>query len=169
MQNYLLRIVSSFAGWIVWTVAFVWVYFLSLVLLPDNEINPAASLTIIFLVFVSTSLNNLVSNILISLSDSMKYSKMRSSIWQIFSLNIVLFSLSIPFYFIFNSIQLVAICYIVISSFASFLLLEAYAHKGNFILTWLYWSTISLFLISISFFQIFASIGDFTYIFFFNN
>lgn len=167
MQNYLLRVISSFAGWIVWTVAFVWAYFLTLILLPNSDFNPTASLTIIFLVFISSSLNNIVSNILISLSDTQKYTKMRASIWQIFTLNIFLFAISIPFYFIFNSIQLVAISYIVISSFASFLVLEIYARKGNFILTWLYWATVSLFLVSISFFQIFSSLGDFTFVFFF--
>ena len=167
MRFILLKILSSFAGSILWTVAFVAAYFISLVILPDVKFNPANSVTITFMIFVWTALNNIVSNLLISLSDTQKYDRMRSSILQTFNLNITLFLVSLPFYFIFSSVQIIAICYIVISTFASFVLLENFAKDGNFILTWLYWAVVALFLISISFFQVFIGLVDFTYVFFF--
>lgn len=167
MNQYIIRVLSSFAGWLIWTIWFVAIYFLSITLLPLTKNNPTWWLTIIFMIFAWTMLNNIVSNLFISFSNSQKYSRFRSSIWQTFTLNICLFLVSLPFYLESQNLQQIALIYIIISSIWSSIILEALACEWKYILSGIYWSIIWSFIISLLFVKIAPLLDDYTMMFFF--
>lgn len=167
MNQYIIRVLSSFVAWLIWTIWFVATYFLSILLLPMSKNNPTWSLTIIFMIFIWTILNNIISNLFISFSNNKKYSRLRSSIWQTFTLNICLFIISLPFYLEFKSVQQIALIYIIISSIWSSIILETFALDWKYILSWIYWNIIWSFVISLLFIKISPFMEDYTMIFFF--
>ena len=145
------RVLVSVFWATVWTLMILLVYLFSISVFGSWDWNEQFSkLTIIFIIFIWSIVSNSLSSLFVSLNDSEKYTRLRSAIFHIFSINLALFVVSLLFYYSIKNIELVALVHIILSLVWSNILLEAFAKDKKFVLTWIYWSLIWAFILWIT-------------------
>lgn len=167
MNDIILRGLAYLSGGIIWSIWFILVYFLVILILPLKWHNPTWTVIVVFMVYVWTMSNYLITARFNSLILKEKYSDSKGFLLHVFILNLALFVLSVPFYFLTQSVQDVALLYIIVTAWASNILQECFAKGWHFILTGVYGSIIWLFLIILAYVQITRVISDYTYLYFF--
>ena len=149
MQQNLIRILLSALWAIVWTLMIVLIYMLSLSIFWIWPSEQFSKITLIFIIFVWSIVANSLSTLFVSLSNTEKYNKMEHSMLHIFLFNLILFVLSLIFYLSTSQIQEVALVHIILSIMWSNIILESFWKWGLFILSWIYWTILWSFLLSI--------------------
>lgn len=95
----------------------------------EAEINPLFIFVLMAMIFLSSCGSNILGTLFLALTDRERYSRMSSSLYQIFIVNIVIFGLTAPVYLITSNMGVGATAYaaglqIVLSAQASALILE---------------------------------------------
>lgn len=94
-----------------------------------SAISPIFIFILIVMVFLSSTIGNIVSTFLLSLTERQKYKRTASAIYQIFLISLIIFLLMTPVYFITTSIDFTIVAYavalhIIVSAQVSALILE---------------------------------------------
>jgi hypothetical protein len=109
---------------------------LNTVFVPAEDTTAAPHPLFIFIfmamIFLAALSANIISSLFLAFTDKERYTKISTSIYQIFILNIIIFVLTVPIYIITSSISLpltgfAAVIHVLITTFASALILEIMA------------------------------------------
>ena len=138
--TFLLKVVAALGGGGVGTLILLLIFLLSSSLLSPltsplegDYISPIFVFLLMVMIFLSSATGNLLSSFLLSLTESGKYKRRASAIYQIFIVNIIVFLLMVPVYFITYSIDVSIIAYavalhIIVTAQISALILEIIAN-----------------------------------------
>ncbi len=136
----------------------------------NGYVSPIFLFFIMIMIFLSSTIGNLLSAFLISLTDRDKYVKISSALYQIFILSVVIFLLSVPVYFLTAAVDVSAVSYavalqIIISAQVSALILEIISDY-KYALVGLYGTTFSILVSAAVLFGMYAILGNGTLILF---
>lgn len=138
LGNVFLRSFAGLGGGIIGTFVLLVVFLLASsilqpVLSPEStDIHPLFIFVFIAMLFLATIAANLVSVMLLALTERAKYTRFSSIVTQTFSVNITIFIFSVPLYLIASSINMTFVAYVaglhvIISLMASALVMEIIA------------------------------------------
>ncbi|MBD3360746.1 hypothetical protein GF366_03015 [Candidatus Peregrinibacteria bacterium] len=132
--TFLLKILAALAGGIIGAVILLVIFFLASSLLTpltsaDEYISPIFIFILMMMIFIASTVGNLLSTFLLSLTESEKYKRISSTIYQVFIISLIIFILMVPVYFITATINIGIVAYavalhIIISAQVSALILE---------------------------------------------
>lgn len=133
----LLKVISGIFGGGVGALIFIFIFVIgSSILAPLTNtestaeyVSPIFIFLLIVMVFLSSTIGNILSTLFLALTEREKYSKVASCIYQIFIVSIIIFILMVPVYFIAVSADmklatLTIALHIIISAVVSSLILE---------------------------------------------
>ncbi len=110
--RFILKFLAASAGGIIGAVLLVVIFLLASSLLspltasqPNEYISPVFVFILMVMVFLSSTIGNLVSTFLLSLTDRERYKRRASAMYQIFIVSIIIFLLMAPVYFITSSVD----------------------------------------------------------------
>lgn len=133
---FLLKVLSGGAGGIGGSLILVVIFLLAASILepittPEGSeyISPIFIFILMIMVFLSSTVGNIVSTWLMALTERDKYKRISSAIYQVFIISVIIFLLMVPVYFISAGIDMSIIAYavglhIIISAQVSALILE---------------------------------------------
>jgi len=105
--TFLLKILAGLGGGIVGTLILLLIFILSQSILDPflsntatESISPIFVFILMIMIFLSSTVGNLLSSFLLSLTEGEKYKRRASAIYQTFILSIIIFILMVPVYFI---------------------------------------------------------------------
>ena len=128
---FLLRLLSGIAGGVIGTLAVFLVYFIMHALVSsEGEVTSISAFVIIVMGFVGTLTANTLTATMVTFIDNDKYSRRKTIITHIFLFNLILFFLTIPFYLMGISLEIVngiAALHFLLSAFVSALIMEIIA------------------------------------------
>jgi len=133
--TFLLKLIAAGCGGGVGSLILLVVFFLaSSALTPltnatDNYLSPIIVFILLIMIFVSSTVGNIVSTWLLALTERNKYTRIPSTIYQVFIISLIIFLLMAPIYFITatSGIQIIAYAvalHIILSAQVSALILE---------------------------------------------
>lgn len=132
--RFLLKILAAMTGGIAGTLILLLVFVLSSsiltqVLNPQAEeyVSPIFVFVTMVMIFLASTIGDIFSTLLLSFTESEKYTRRSSSIYQIFIVHVIIFILMVPVYFITASLNITVYAialHIVISAQVSALILE---------------------------------------------
>lgn len=98
-----------------------------------EAISPVFIFIVMIMIFLSSTLSNLVSTWLIALTERDRYQRLSSAIYQVFIINLIIFILTAPVYFITANVSLTFMAYavalhVIVSAHVSALILEIVAN-----------------------------------------
>lgn len=130
----------------------------------EMALNPLIIFVFMAVVFLSSCLSNVMSTLLIGLTDRDKYKLLFSSIYQIFIVNVVILVFTAPVYIIVSGLSVEMMAYvaaiqILISVMASFLILEILS-EAKYALLGVYSATLGLLLASAINFTLYQMFGQ---------
>lgn len=135
---------------------------------PDDPsivtISPIFVFLIMVVIFIASTASNILSVLLISLTEREKYTRVKSAIYQVFIVNVIIFLLMVPVYFI-TSLTSVAIVpyavalHIIVSAQMSATILEIVSNY-KYALVGIYGITFSVLLSAAGMFAIYAMTGQ---------
>jgi len=146
---FLLRLLSGITGGVAGTLAAFIVYFLMLFFIPaGEEATSLSTFTIIIMAFVGTLMANTITAVMLTVMDSQKYSRRKTTITHVFLFNLILFFLTIPLYLLaipFNIVIGVVALHFLLSAFVSALIMEVLAGH-EFSLLGIYGASLGIFI-----------------------
>lgn len=103
--TFLLKIVAAVAGGGVGSLILMAIFFLTssisdLSSADETYISPIFTFLLLMMVFISSTVGNILSSWLLSVSEKEKYNRISSAIYQIFTVSIIIFLLMVPVYFL---------------------------------------------------------------------
>ncbi len=107
----LLKILAALGGGGVGSLILVVIFFLASSLLtplttPDEGyVSPIFVFVLLIMIFLSSTISNIVSTWLLALTERGKYSRVSSTLYQVFIINLIIFLLMVPIYFLTSSID----------------------------------------------------------------
>jgi len=135
--TFIFKIISGVAGGAVGTLILLLIFVLASSLISpviesisvDQAISPIFVFILIVMVFISSTIGNILSALLLSFTEKEKYTRRASAIYQIFIISLIIFILMVPVYLITASIDTNLTAYavglhIIISAQVSALILE---------------------------------------------
>ena len=150
------RVLAGLGGGVMGTAVLLIAVFLGASILsplatPEGEeavMNPLIIFVFMAVVFLSSCLSNVISTLLIGLTDRTKYKMLFSYIYQVFIINLVILVFSAPVYIIVSGLSVemmasVAAIQILVSVMASFLILEILS-EAKYALLGVYSATLGL-------------------------
>lgn len=153
--RFLLKILAGMTGGVVGTLILLLVFVLSSsiltpVLNPDPEqfVSPIFIFFLMVMIFLATTIGNLLSTFLLSYTESEKYTKRATAIYQTFIVHIIIFILMVPVYFVTSSIDIGIVVWavalhVIVSAQTSALILEIVSDR-KYALVGLYGVTFSI-------------------------
>ncbi len=135
-STFLLKILAGGLGGTIGSLILILIFVLGSTFLTPLTVNydgsaisPIFIFILIVMVFLSSTIGNIVSTFLLSLTERQKYKRTASAIYQIFLLSLIIFLLMTPVYFITSSIDFSIVAYavalhIIVSAQVSALILE---------------------------------------------
>lgn len=128
---FLLRLLSGITGGISGTLAAFVVYFLMLFFIPaGEEATSLSTFAIIIMAFMGTLIANTITAMMLTIMDSQKYSRRKTTLTHVFLFNLILFFLTIPLYLLaipLNIVTGVVALHFLLSAFVSALIMEVLA------------------------------------------
>jgi len=153
--RFLLKILAGMTGGVIGTLILLMVFVLSSSILtpvlnpqPEQLVSPIFIFFLLVIVFLSTTIGNLLSTFLLSYTEPDKYKNRSSAIYQTFIVHIIIFILMVPVYFITSSIDVkitiwAVALHVIISAQTSALILEIVSDR-KYALVGLYGVTFSI-------------------------
>ncbi|MEK7672796.1 MAG: hypothetical protein AAB373_02840 [Patescibacteria group bacterium] len=138
-SSFLLKILASLSGGISGSLILLLILFLASSALDpltgnfENiesiEISPIFTFILMMMIFLSSTIGNILSTWLLALTEKGRYTRISSAIYQVFIISIIIFILMVPVYFITAATNIAVIPYVValhiiISAQVSALILE---------------------------------------------
>lgn len=131
--TFLLRLLAGLGGGVVGTILLILIFIVASSVIPSIEtlqegyVSPIFIFILLVMVFLSSTIGNLLSTFLLALTGS--YKRKASAIYQVFIVSVIIFLLMAPVYFIARSINIEIVVYavalhIIISAMISALILE---------------------------------------------
>jgi len=146
---FLLRLLSGFVGGITGTLSAFVIYFVMISFVPaGDEATSISVFIVIIMAFVATLTANTLTATMVTFLDNEKYSRRKTIITHVFIFNLVLFFLTIPFYLLGISLDIVigvAALHFVLSAFVSSLIMEIIAGH-EYSLVGVYGSSLAIFI-----------------------
>ncbi len=133
--TFLLKLISAGVGGGVGSLILLLIFFVaSSMLTPltnaaDNYISPIFVFILLMMIFLSTTVGNIISTWLLALTEPHKYKRIPSTIYQVFIISLIIFILMAPIYFVtaVSGVELIAYAvalHIILSAQVSSLILE---------------------------------------------
>ncbi|MFH1218374.1 MAG: hypothetical protein V1679_00845, partial [Candidatus Peregrinibacteria bacterium] len=104
--TFLLKILAGLAGGVVGTVVLLVAFILSESLLSpltapeEGYTSPVFVFILMVIIFISSTLGNILSTFLLGLTEREKYTRRSTAIYQVFIISLIMFILMVPVYFI---------------------------------------------------------------------
>jgi len=159
---FFLRLVSGILGGSAGTLAAFVIYFIMLSFVPTGDENTSISVFVIILMaFVGTLVANIVTTLLVSFMDSLKYNRGKTMVTHVFIFNMILFVLSVPLYVIGASVGIlmpIVALHFLLSAFVTALVMEVIA-GGTYALLGVYSATVAIFITIVMAF-VFITVSD---------
>lgn len=128
---FLLRLLSGFIGGITGTLAAFVIYFIMISFVPaGDEATSISVFIVIIMAFIATLTANTLTATMVTFLDNEKYSRRKTIITHVFIFNLILFFLTIPFYVLGISLDIViavAALHFILSAFVTSLIMEIIA------------------------------------------
>lgn len=132
---FILKILAGGAGGIIGSLILLVIFLLSGTIATQGEelnlefISPIFIFLILIMIFLSSTVGNIISSLLLSFTEKEKYKRRSTAIYQIFIVNIIIFLLMTPIYFLAAAINIQIIAYaiaihVIITAQVSALILE---------------------------------------------
>lgn len=119
-STFLLRVLSGVAGGVLGAVVLVVIYLVASSMLPavndiqgEGIISPVIIFLLLIMVFLSSTAGNILSTFLLGLTEREKYKRNASTLTQVFTVNLIIFLLMVPVYFLTASMGIEAVAYVV--------------------------------------------------------
>ncbi len=153
--RFLLKILAGMTGGVIGTLLLLLVFVLSSSILtpvlnpsPDQYVSPIFIFFLMVMIFLATTVGNLLSTFLISYTEQEKYTRRSTAIYQIFIVHIIIFILMVPVYFVTSSIDIGIVVWavalhVIVSAQTSMLVLEIVSDR-KYALVGLYGVTFSI-------------------------
>lgn len=136
--TFLLKILAGMAGGIAGSLIFLLIFVLAASILKpiteyqeglNPDISPIFTFILMMMVFLASTVGNIISTWLMAISERDKYARIPSAIYQIFIISVIIFLLMVPVYFITSATDIRVTAYavalhIVISAQVSAIILE---------------------------------------------
>jgi len=163
--TFLLKILAAVVGGVIGTLVFIAIFvFASSIfdkittLSAEDSVSPIFVFILMVITFLASTLGNIISSLLLSFTEKEKYQKRASAIYQIFVVNIIMFLLMVPVYFLgarmgFGVAAYVVGLHIILTAQASALILEIISNYKH-ALVGVYGVTFSILLSATVFFGI---------------
>jgi len=112
----LLKLLASAAGGGVGSLVLLLIFFLASSLLtplttPDSYVSPIFVFVLLIMIFLSSTASNIISTWLLALTERDKYTRISSTIYQVFIVNLIVFLLMAPIYFLTATVDVTIISY----------------------------------------------------------
>lgn len=131
----LLKLLATAAGGGVGSLILVVIFFLASSLLTpltapeEGYVSPIFVFVLLIMIFLSSTASNIVSTWLLALTERGKYTRIASTIYQVFIVNLIVFILMAPIYFLTATVDVGVIAYaialhIILTAQASAIILE---------------------------------------------
>lgn len=169
--RFLLKLLAGLTGGIIGSLVLLLVFVLSASILnpilnPDvsEYISPIFIFFMLVMVFLASTLSDLLSTFLLGLVEREKYKNTSSTLYQNFIVHIIIFVLMVPVYFIASSINISTVVWVValhifVSAQVSALILEIVSNK-RYALVGLYGVTFSILLSAATIFLFLSIVGN---------
>lgn len=167
--TFVLKVLAALAGGIVGTVILIVIFLLAEpLLLPLTEgseyISPIFTFIVMIMIFLASTVGNILSVFLSALTERKKYTRISSAIYQVFIVSLIIFLLMVPVYFITSAINIEITAYaialhIIISAQVSALILEIVSNY-RYALVGVYGTTFSILLSAAVMFGLAAIMQD---------
>lgn len=153
--RFLLKLIAATAGGVAGTLILLLIFILASSAMPsitsfnvENYISPIFVFILLAMIFLASTIGNILSAFLLSLTEREKYKRTSSAIYQIFIISVIIFLLMAPIYFITYSVNYENIAYsvalhLVISAQVSALILEIVSNY-KYALVGVYGTTFSI-------------------------
>ncbi len=154
-STFLLKILSGVGGGLLGAVVLVVIFLITQSFIPsiqdiNNElvISPIVVFLLMVMVFLSSSASSMLGVFLLGLTERDKYKRTSSTITQVFTVNLIIFLMMVPVYFLTSSLGIDAVAYVVmlhmlIAAQVSVLILEIVSNY-KYSLVGVYGTTFSL-------------------------
>ena len=104
---FFLKILAGGAGGVIGTLFLLLGYVLVSSLIPESNFNEFVSPVFVFIlsviIFIASTIGNMLSVLLLSLTEKDKYTKKSTTVYQVFIVSLILFLFMVPVYFIASS------------------------------------------------------------------
>jgi len=118
--TFLLRLLSGIAGGVLGAVVIVVIFLVASSVLPsvsdfqgEEIISPVMIFLMMIMVFLSSTAGNILAVFLMGLTEREKYTRQSSTMTQVFTVNLIIFLMMVPVYFLTASMGMEAIAYVV--------------------------------------------------------
>lgn len=130
----------------------------------DEYVSPIFVFFLMVMIFLSSTIANLLSVFLISLTERDKYKRVKTAVSQIFSLSVIIFILMVPVYFLTAAVDVSVTVYaialhIIISAQVSAMILEIVSNY-RYSLVGLYGITFSILFSAMILFSLYGLVGN---------
>lgn len=141
--TFLLKLIAGSVGGVLGSLVILLIFILSSSILDPltsgsglEEVSPIFIFIVLIMIFLGSTVSNILSTWLMALSEGGKYNRISSSIYQIFIISLIIFILLAPVYFLTASINISVTAYvvalhIVLSAQVSALILEVVSNPRH--------------------------------------
>lgn len=170
-STFLLKVLAGGAGGSIGALVLLVIFLLTSSLLTpltsgklEDSISPIFVFLLLILIFLSSTISNLISVFLLSLTENEKYKRKKTAIYQVFIFSVLIFVLMAPVYFVASAanpavVPLTIALHIIISAQVSSLVLEMVSNYRYSIVS-LYGITFSIIVSALVLFGIYGIIDQ---------
>lgn len=101
---FILKVLAGVAGGVVGSLLLLLGFVLAASLIPDTSLTESISPVFIFIlsvmIFISSTVGNMLSVLLLALTEGKKYTKKSTAVYQVFIVNLLMFLFLVPVYFL---------------------------------------------------------------------